>query len=84
MRSGRSSAPSTCSAAVTETERRIDPPRAVEVLHEGRWVSGAQDAWVRWPDGAWRASVAYSVQYEWGPGKHLRSLPADRVRLRAR
>jgi hypothetical protein len=22
---------------------------------------------VRWPNGEWRASVAYSVIYEWGP-----------------
>jgi hypothetical protein len=67
---------------VTADLRRIDPPRAVEVLHDGQWVAGAQDAWVRWPDGEWRASVSYSVDYEWGPGKHLRSLPADRLRLR--
>jgi hypothetical protein len=31
--------------------RRIDPPRAVEVLQDGQWVNGRQDAWVRWPDG---------------------------------
>jgi hypothetical protein len=42
------------------------PPRAVEVLHDGQWVAGAQDAWVRWPDGEWRASVTYSVVHECG------------------
>jgi hypothetical protein len=52
------------------------------VLHDdGQWVVGAQDAWVRWPDGEWRASVTYSVVYEWGAGRHLRSMPANRVRL---
>jgi hypothetical protein len=68
---------------VTDVLRRIEPPRAVDVLHDdGRWVAGEQDAWVRWPDGDWRASVIYSVIYEWGPGRHVRSLPAERVRLR--
>jgi hypothetical protein len=28
--------------AVTAGMRRIDPPRAVEVLLDGRWVAGAQ------------------------------------------
>jgi hypothetical protein len=67
---------------MTADLRRIDPPRAVEVLHDdGRWHDGAQDGWVRWLDGSWRASVTYSVVYDWGPGTHLRSLPAERVRL---
>jgi hypothetical protein len=29
---------------VADDLRRIDPPRAVEVLHDGRWVAGAQNA----------------------------------------
>jgi hypothetical protein len=44
--------------------RRLDPPRAAEVLHDGKWCAGTQDAWVRRSDGEWRASVAYSVVYE--------------------
>jgi hypothetical protein len=67
--------PLTCAA-------RLDPPRSVELLHDGQWVAGTQDPWVRSPDGEWRSSGAYSVVYEWGPGKHLRSLPAHPVRLR--
>lgn len=62
--------------------RRIDPPRLVDVELDGAWWPGSQDAWVRWPDGAWRASVEFVVQYDWGPGKHLMSVPAGRVRLR--
>lgn len=68
---------------VTVTKaRRFDEPRAVEVLHEGAWWPGFQDGWVPWPDG-WRASVEFSVQYDWGLGKHTMSVPADRVRLPA-
>lgn len=61
--------------------RKIDPPRPVEVLHNGQWLPGQQDAWVLWPDGTWRASVTFTARYEWGPGKHVMSLPAERVRL---
>ena len=65
--------------------RRIDPPRAVEVqLDDGRWVDGLQQAWVRWPDGSWRASVSYQLQHDHVRGSHLASLPADRVRLPGR
>jgi hypothetical protein len=67
---------------VADDLRRVDPPRAVEVLHDGRWVAGAQNASGRRPDGNWRASVTYTVGYDWGLGRHLRSLPAERVRLR--
>jgi hypothetical protein len=51
------------------------------VRHDhSHWVAGAQDAWVRWPDGRWRALVAHSGQYEWGLGNHLRLLPAEHAR----
>ncbi|WP_222267422.1 hypothetical protein [Modestobacter marinus] len=67
---------------MTDDLRPIKPPRGVGVLHDdGRWVGGLQDAWVRWPSGEWRASVAYSVVNEWGQDRHLRSLLAERVRL---
>jgi hypothetical protein len=37
---------------VIDDLRRIDLPRAVEVLHDdGQWVAGAHGAWVRWHDG---------------------------------
>ncbi|NUS59167.1 MAG: hypothetical protein HOV66_30565 [Streptomycetaceae bacterium] len=57
--------------------RRFDPPRVVDVEHEGVWYRGLCEGWVRWPDGDWRASVAYTVS----PGiKYVRSVTADRVR----
>jgi hypothetical protein len=65
-----------------EDVRRIDPPRLVEVERDGSWWPGSQDAWVRWPDGTWRASVEYVVQHDWGAGKYVQSVPAGRVRLR--
>jgi hypothetical protein len=66
---------------VSDDVRRIDPPRPVEVWHDGAWVPALQDAWVRWPDGEWMASVSYVVDHDWGRGKYLRSVPADEVRL---
>jgi hypothetical protein len=63
-----------------ENYRRLDPPRAVLVLHnDGVWYPGLQDAWSRWPDTSeWRASVSYSV----APGmKYVRSVPADQLKL---
>lgn len=60
--------------------RRLDEPRAVEVLHDGRWVPGQQDGWVRWPDDGWYASVTYVLEHEWGRGRYVRSVPADEVR----
>ena len=57
--------------------RRFDPPRVVDVEHDGAWYRGLQDGWVRWPDGQWRASVEWSVS----PGeKYSRSVPATKVR----
>lgn len=57
--------------------RRFDPPRVVEVEHDGAWYRGLQDGWIRWPDGSWRASVAYTVS---AGIKYSRSVSADRVR----
>lgn len=62
--------------------RRFDEPRPVEVERDGVWWPGWQNAWVRWPDGSWRADVEFVAQYEWGAGKHVMSVPAERVRLR--
>lgn len=71
--------------AVSAVLRRIDPPRVVQVqLDDGRWVAALQTAWVRQPDGSWRASVSYTLQHDHGQGTHLASLPADRVRLPGR
>jgi len=63
-----------------ENYRRLEPPRAVQVLHDdGVWYPGLQDAWSRWPaTGEWRASVSYSIK----PGmKYVRSVSAEQVRL---
>lgn len=54
------------------------------LLDDGLWVVGFQSAWVRQPDGSWRALVTYSVQHDRGRGNHLASVPADRVRLPGR
>ncbi|TFV90421.1 hypothetical protein [Blastococcus sp. CT_GayMR16] len=62
--------------------QRFDPLRPVEVELDGAWWPGSQDAWVRWPDGSWRASVEFVAEKEWGAGKHVMSVPEDRVRLR--
>ncbi|PRY42058.1 hypothetical protein LY71_1185 [Geodermatophilus tzadiensis] len=50
-------------------ERRFDPPRDVEVENGGPWWSGEQTAW-------------RLCDYGWG--RHLTSVPPERVRLRAR
>lgn len=63
------------------TIRRIDPPRAVEVWHDDTWVIGVQTAWIRQDDGSWKASVEYTVEHDWGRGKHVRVVGEDRVRL---
>jgi hypothetical protein len=63
-------------------ERRYDPPRTVEVEHNGAWWPGLKRAWRLLDDGCgWLAEVEYVVAYDWGDGKHLGSVPADRVRL---
>jgi hypothetical protein len=64
-------------------ERRYEPPRRVEVLHDGSWWPGIQSAWRLCEDGrGWRADVEYVVQYEWGSGKHVPTVPPERVRIR--
>lgn len=69
-------------AVVSSDVRRIDPPRPVEIWHDGAWVPGVQTGWVRQPDGSWKADVQYVVRYDWGPGKHVRTVTEGRVRLR--
>lgn len=66
-------------AAPVSDHHPLTPPRLVLVQHDdGGWYPGVQDAWTRWPDGGWRASVTYSV----APGmRYLRSVPPERLRL---
>ena len=60
--------------AVTDNLRRLNPPRAVEVLHDGQWLAGAHGCVGTTASGG--SGQLLGVQYEWGPGKHLRSVPA--------
>ena len=65
-------------------ERRFDPPRSVEVELAGRWWPGVQHAWRLTSDrDHWIADVEFSARYDWGWGKHLMGVPAERVRLAA-
>ena len=65
-------------------ERRFDPPRNVEVENDGRWWSGEQTAWRLCDDGfGWRAAVTWRQLHDYGWGRHLTSVPPERVRLRA-
>jgi hypothetical protein len=73
--------------AVTEAVRLIDqrcydPPRSVEVGQNGQWWPGFQVAWRLTSDrDYWVADCEYAVAYDWGRGKHLQCVPAERVRL---
>lgn len=62
-------------------ERHFDPPRAVEVEHAGHWWPGTQTAW-RLCDNhrGWMADVSWTEQHDWGPGKYLAMVPAERLR----
>ena len=63
-------------------ERWYDPPHAVEVEHDGRWWRGFQSRWLLCADGrGWMAQVEYTAQHEWGRGKHLESVPPERIRI---
>jgi hypothetical protein len=64
-------------------ERRFEPPRPVEVLGaDGSWWPGMQRAWRLCDDDrGWVADVEYVARHEWGSGKHLASVPPERVRL---
>ncbi|MCU1614693.1 MAG: hypothetical protein JWO98_2233 [Frankiales bacterium] len=62
-------------------ERGFDPPRAVEVEHNGSWWPASQIAWRCCDDGrGWMADVSWTEQHEWGPGKYLTMVPPERVR----
>ncbi len=62
-------------------ERRFDPPRRVEVEHDGRWLAGHQEAWRLCDDGrGWMADVTWTEQHEWGLGRYVTTVTPDRVR----
>ncbi|MGY1660022.1 hypothetical protein ACI78Q_02245 [Geodermatophilus sp. SYSU D00705] len=65
-------------------ERRIDPPRQVEVRSAGRWWPGVQHAWRMYDDSTgWRAAVRSTAT---GPGGRQDArdagLPRERIRER--
>lgn len=63
-------------------EHRYDPPRPVELEQNGHWWPRLQPSWRLLNDRrGWLAGVEYAVAYEWGHGKHLGLLTADRVRV---
>ncbi len=63
-------------------EHRFDPPCLVEVKQDGAWWPGLQRAWRLCDDDrGWMTDVEYSVQHEWGRGKHLQCVPPERLRV---
>ncbi len=64
--------------------RRFDEPREVEVEHDGAWWPGFQMAWrLLDDDRGWCADVEWRRAYDWGTGKHVGTVPANRVRPRS-
>ncbi len=62
-------------------QRIFDPPRSVEVDHNGAWWAGTQTAWRLCDDGrGWRADVEYVVEHERGRGRHVPTVPPERLR----
>jgi hypothetical protein len=63
-------------------ERTFDPPRGVDIEHNGRWWTGTQTAWRLCDDDrGWMADCSWTEQCDWGPGKYLTMLPPQRVRV---
>jgi hypothetical protein len=63
-------------------QRTFDPPRQVEVEHNGRWWTGAQAAWRLCDDHrGWMADVTWTEQHDWGPGKYMTMVPPERIRV---
>ncbi len=62
--------------------RPFHPPRPVEVLMDGAWRPGLQQAWRREGDG-WTAEVSWFAGYSIDGGRQVVTVPADRVRLPA-
>jgi hypothetical protein len=55
-------------------QRRYDPPRLVEVEHDGGWWPGLQTAWRlcgRPPRLNGRRDVTWTEQHDWGLGEYL-------------
>jgi hypothetical protein len=62
-------------------ERRFDPPRHVEVEHNGAWWPAFQFAWRRCDDTrGWMADVEWAERYDRGLRKHVTMVPPERLR----
>jgi hypothetical protein len=65
-------------------ERTYEPPRQVEVEHDGRWSPGLQRSWHHWDDDrGWVAEVEVTVSCYWGVLTRVLVVPASEVRLAA-
>jgi hypothetical protein len=63
-------------------ERRFDPPRSVLIENDGQWWPGEQSAWRLCDDGfGWRAAVTWRQLHDYGWGRHLTSVPPERLRI---
>jgi hypothetical protein len=63
-------------------ERRLDPPRMVEVEHNDRWWPASQSAWRLCDDGrGWVADYTWTEQHDWGLGKYVTMVPPERIRV---
>ena len=67
---------------VNQTVRQFDPPRPVDVLVDGTWRPGLQQAWRR-EGGHWTAEVSWFAGYAADGGRQVIAVPADCVRLQS-
>src|SRR5688572_23381456 len=71
-----------CPVAQLLEQRRFDPPRLVEVEHNGHWRPGTQAAWRLCDDSrGWMADVTWTEQHDWGLGRYVTMIPPERVRV---
>jgi hypothetical protein len=63
-------------------ERRFDPPRRVDVQHNGSWHLGYQRAWRLCDDTrGWTAEVRWSEPHDWSLGTHDTMAAPEQLRL---
>jgi hypothetical protein len=63
-------------------EKLFDPPRPVDIQHDGAWWPGVQRSWRLCDDHrGWMAEVEYVVEHEWGLGKYIPLVTPERIRI---
>jgi hypothetical protein len=63
-------------------ERKVRPPRQVEIQVEGRWWPGVQRGWRMYADGTgWRAVVTFVAAGPGGLASHDADVPVERLRV---